>query len=72
VDDGLLLASHKELFDMLITAMERHLPKVHLTQPLQKYVGIEMVYDCEGQSVRCSQTVFSKELVIEVGRAYVL
>jgi hypothetical protein len=73
VDDRLLLASHKELFDMFITAMEKQLSKVHLTQPLQKYVGIEMN---ERQSVR----MLSGSVLQEAsdrgghggGRAYVL
>jgi hypothetical protein len=65
VDDGLLLVSELGIYPKFISSMETHLPKVTLTQPLQKYVGIEMSYDRETQHVRCSQTVFARELETE-------
>jgi hypothetical protein len=65
VDDGLLLVTHQELFDMFIAAIQAHLSKVQLTLPLQKYVGIELDYDREGHRVRCTQEIFAKELETE-------
>jgi hypothetical protein len=68
VDDGLLFVSHEHLFEQFITKIQEHLPKVSLTRPLQKYVGIEVAYDRSAQRVELSQKLFSEELLSDANR----
>jgi hypothetical protein len=63
VDDGLLFTSHEPLLNEFIHQTEKHLPKVTLTRPLQKYVGVEIEYNRKGQKVELRQKLFADALL---------
>jgi hypothetical protein len=68
VDDGLLFASHMELLHEFIKKIQQHLPKVTLTMPLCKYVGMEINYNREMQKVQLSQEIFADALLPDAPR----
>jgi hypothetical protein len=68
VDDGLLFASHEELLDEFIRKIQLHLPKVTLTRPLQKYVGVEVHHNRAESKIVLSQKIFADSLLPDAPR----